>query len=110
MAGRIRRTSSKNKQVEIWPDNDAPGCKWLDMVLQSLKGKVKALKICRVESPYNDVADVVDAKGEFAKDAIEAIAKAADWIDRGIISDLLSAAEAYALYVKRAQLGEGFRR
>ena len=96
----------KGKMVEIWPDNDAPGCKWLDMVLQSLKGKVKALKICRVESPYNDVADVVEAKGEFAKDTIDAIAKSADWIDRGIISDLLSAAEAYALYVKRAQLGE----
>jgi KaiC/GvpD/RAD55 family RecA-like ATPase len=97
----------KGKNVEIWPDNDKPGEKWLDVILASLRGKVKALRVCRVPDPYNDVADMVDAQGvEYAAERIAMICDSCDWISRGITIDVLSSAEAYQLYVKRAKLGE----
>jgi archaellum biogenesis ATPase FlaH len=97
----------KGKNVEIWPDNDKPGEKWLDVILTSLRGKVKALRVCRVPDPYNDIADMVDAQGaEFAAERMAIITEASDWIARGITIDVLSSSEAYALYVKRSKLGD----
>jgi len=94
--------SLAGKHVEIWPDNDEPGEKWLDRVAESLAGKVAALKIMRVPKPYNDVADMVEAKGkEFALDIVFAMHESEQWIDRGIRIDLLSSREAYDLYRKR---------
>jgi len=97
----------KGKRVEIWPDNDAPGQKWLDAVLSSLRGKVEALRVCRVPDPYNDVADMVEAQGaEMAGERLAVIAEGAGWIQRGIQIALLSADEAYDAYVRRAKLGD----
>jgi hypothetical protein len=94
--------SLAGKHVEIWPDNDEPGEKWMDRVAESLAGKVAALKIMRVPKPYNDVADMVEAKGkEFALDIVFAMHESEQWIDRGIRIDLLSSREAYDLYRKR---------
>jgi hypothetical protein len=91
--------SFAGKQVEIWPDNDGPGEKWLEAVLASLEGKVESLRVLRVPAPYDDIADLIDAKGvEDALDVIIEIQGKTDWISKGVKLDLLSSAEAYALY------------
>jgi 5S rRNA maturation endonuclease (ribonuclease M5) len=99
--------SLKDKHVEIFPDRDEPGEKWLGAVMESLKGKCAALKVCRVPEPYNDAADVVEAKGdEMAGEIIADICIKSDWIERGIVIDLLSSREAYERYkrgVREAQ-------
>jgi hypothetical protein len=90
------------KHVEVWPDNDAPGEKWLAAVLKSLEGKVAALRIMRVPDPYNDVADMVIAQGnEYAKDAVFQIGEATPWIDKGVDLPLLSSREAFDIYRRR---------
>ena len=90
------------KRVEIWPDRDEPGEKWLAAVLKSLEGKVGALRIMRVPEPYNDVADMVIAKGpEYAASTICKIADGTPWIEKGIDLPLLSSREAYEVYKKR---------
>jgi KaiC/GvpD/RAD55 family RecA-like ATPase len=92
----------RDKRVEIWPDNDEPGEKWLDVVMESLAGKVKAVKVMRVPKEYNDVADLLDAKGlEIAADIVADMAMSNDWIDKGVVIDLLSSEEAYTAYRRR---------
>ena len=92
----------KEKNVEIWPDNDEPGQEWLDTVIESLAGKVAKLRVIHVPERYNDVADMIDAKGEEAFwDWFMPASEQADWIDRGVKIDLLSADEAIRAYEKR---------
>jgi hypothetical protein len=94
--------SLKGKHVEIWPDRDEPGEKWCAVVMESLKGKCAALRVCRVPDPYNDIADLLDAKGDEEATAIACdIAEKTDWIERGVIVDLLSSREMFAMYRKR---------
>lgn len=93
-----------NKRVEIWPDNDEPGEKWLSAVLKSLEGKVAALRIMRLKAPYNDIADMVIAQGK--EQCLATVAKMIEdtpWIDKGITLPLLSASEALYLYKKRVK-------
>jgi hypothetical protein len=90
------------KHVEVWPDNDAPGDKWLAAVLKSLEGKVAALRIMRVPDPYNDVADLVIAQGqEYATETIMRLADQTPWIDKGVDLPLLSSREAFDIYRRR---------
>ena len=90
------------KHVEVWPDNDAPGEKWLAAVLKSLEGKVAALRIMRVADPYNDVADLVIAQGqEYANETIMRLADQTPWIDKGVDLPLLSSREAFDIYRRR---------
>ncbi len=95
------------KRVEIWPDNDTPGEKWLEAVLDSLRGKVESLRVCRVPKPYNDIADIVDAQGvESAMETVASVSESVDWVARGVSLDILSAEEAYTLYVRRARMAD----
>jgi len=97
----------ENKHVNIWPDNDAPGGKWLDAVLSSLKGKVASLRILRVPAPYNDVADVLLAQGdEIGSTTILAIKQETRRLARGIDVPILSSSDMYSLYVKRVRTPE----
>jgi replicative DNA helicase len=90
--------------VDIYPDNDEPGAKWLAAVLASLEGKVKSLRILRVPSQYGDVADLIDAQGtEMAEETINALKQTAQIVDRGVNVALLSSAEAYRIYVDRVR-------
>lgn len=91
-----------DKHVDIWPDNDTSGNKWLDAVLKSLEGKVASLRVLRAPAPYTDVADVVLAQGVeiAAKTIAEAMTKV-DRVPRGIVLPILSATECLALYKKR---------
>jgi len=99
--------SLKGKHVEIWPDNDAPGEKWVAAVMDSLRGKCAALKICRMPEPYNDVADLLDAKGpEYATDLVATISTDVSWVEKGVFLDLLSSREVYELYKKRCMVQE----
>jgi hypothetical protein len=99
--------SLKDKHVEIFPDRDEPGEKWLAVVMESLKGKCAALRICRVPEPYNDVADLLDAKGhDGAHEVLFDICDKSDWIERGIVMDLLSSKEAYEKYRRGVREGE----
>lgn len=92
------------KRVEVWPDRDEPGEKWLQAVLKSLEGKVAALRIMRVPEPYNDIADMVIAQGvEYASETVVKMADATPWIDRGVDLPLLSSREAYARYCERVR-------
>ena len=93
------------KRVEIWPDNDEPGEKWLANVLRSLEGRVAALRVMRVPAPYNDIADMVIARGtEQAAEAVAKLAAATPWIERGVSMPLLSAREAYQQYAERVRM------
>jgi KaiC/GvpD/RAD55 family RecA-like ATPase len=95
------------KKVEIYPDSDKPGEKWLDEVMKSLEGKVSALRVIRTPEPYNDIADMVEAKGaEYASEAIQKVIEKTGWVERGIFIDLLSSREAYDLYAKRVRESE----
>ena len=95
----------EGKHVEIWPDNDESGQTWLDAVIASLEGKVAALRIMRVPPEYNDIADLVTAKGvEYATEIVADMAEKTDWIERGVNIELYSAAELEALYRARSEV------
>jgi hypothetical protein len=94
----------KNKHVDIYPDNDEPGAKWLAAVLASLEGKVKSLRVLRIPAPYGDVADLVDAQGvEMAEETLDALKQQGQIVDRGVNVALLSSREAYQHYVDRVR-------
>jgi len=90
------------KHVDIWPDNDESGDKWLATVLSSLEGKVASLRILHVPTIYNDIADVIIAQGEEigAATITDIMAKVAR-ITRGVVMPLLSAEECYDRYKQR---------
>lgn len=93
------------KHVEIWPDNDEAGEKWMDAVVASLEGKVAALRVMRVPPEYNDIADLVTAKGvEYAAEMVVELSAKTDWIERGVKIELLSAAELEAMYKARSKV------
>jgi len=93
-----------DKHVEVWPDRDDAGEKWFKAVVASLEGKVASLKICRLPEPYNDVADVVEAKGiDEAKAFLMALLDRTPRIPRGVDMPILSSAECYELYRKRIE-------
>lgn len=90
------------KNVDIWPDNDDPGSKWLDAVMSSLKGKVASLRVLRVPTPYNDVADVLIAQGdEIGQETINGIKLLTRRMPKGIDVPILSSSEMVELYRKR---------
>lgn len=90
------------KHVDIWPDNDAPGGKWLESVTSSLKGKVASLRVLVVPKPYNDIADVVLTQGEdIARETIMKLQMDTRRITKGVSVPILSASDMYDLYVKR---------
>ncbi|MCF7853620.1 MAG: hypothetical protein K9N51_02390 [Candidatus Pacebacteria bacterium] len=90
------------KHVDVWPDKDGSGEKWLTAVLASLEGKVESLRVMKVSDPYNDVADVVQAQGEeYAHATIAKIMMETCRIPRGVSTPLLSVEECYTLYRKR---------
>jgi len=92
----------KDKHVDIWPDNDEPGDKWLAAVLQSLEGKVASLKIVRVPKVYGDIADMLDAQGdEIGLNSVVDLLSKSPRIDRGVMLPLLSADECYEMYKER---------
>jgi hypothetical protein len=91
-----------DKHVDIWPDNDLAGNKWLAAVLKSLEGKVASLRVLRVPEPYADLADVVLAQGkEIAAKTIIACMGKVDRVPRGVVLPILSAAECLELYRRR---------
>jgi hypothetical protein len=99
--------SLADKHVDIWPDNDPSGNKWLAAVLKSLEGKVASLRVMRVPEPYTDVADVVQAQGcEIALKTISAVMASVDRVPRGIVMPLLSASECLSIYQKRVMAAE----
>jgi hypothetical protein len=92
----------KDKHVDVWPDNDEPGDKWTAAVLKSLEGKVASLRVVRVPSIYNDIADLIDAQGDdLAVKTILSILQKEPRITRGVDLPLLSAEECYEKYRER---------
>ena len=95
----------KNKHVDIWPDNDEPGEKWLGDILASLEGKVESLRILRVPDIYGDVADLITSQGlEIGAKTILDIVKKTPRISKGVMIELLSADECWDMYKKRVAL------
>lgn len=92
----------RDKHVDIWPDNDKAGNKWLESVLKSLEGKVASLRVLRVPDVYGDVADLIAAQGiEISTKSVMTILLAGQRIERGVMIPLLSAEEAYTIYKAR---------
>jgi hypothetical protein len=56
--------SLTNKDVSVCADNDTAGEEWLASILKSLEGKAEIVRIVRLPKEYNDIADIVDAKGK----------------------------------------------
>jgi len=65
-----------DKDVSVCADNDAPGEEWLECILKSLEGKASIVRVVRLPSEYNDIADIVDAKG--AEDAARILTASID--------------------------------
>jgi hypothetical protein len=94
----------EGKHVNIWPDNDNPGNKWLDAVLASLTNKVESLRILRVPKPYNDVADVLLAQGrEIGSETILNLMRDTKRMPKGLDIPVLSADDMYSMYSKRVR-------
>lgn len=93
-----------DKHVDIWPDNDEPGQKWLNDVLKSVEGRVESIRICRVPAEYNDVADFIAAKGALAGDAIDRIMAESTKVRRGVFMNLYSAEDCKRLLLERTKL------
>jgi hypothetical protein len=90
------------KNVDIYPDNDQAGEKWLEKVLKSLEGKVESLRVIRIPKIYNDIADMVMAQGVgIASENLINIFKQTPPIKKGVLIPLLSADEYYREYKKR---------
>lgn len=97
----------KDMHVNIWPDNDTSGNKWLDAVLKSLEGKVESLRVLRVPAPYCDVADVVQAQGSvLAADTVAKVMLDVERVPRGVVMPLLSSEECFELYRKRVMASD----
>lgn len=89
----------KDKHIDIFPDNDEAGEKWVDVVLASLEGKVASLRVCRMPKPYNDVADVINSMGdEMAAEFITAILEHTPRVERGVDIPLYSSYELLDKY------------
>ncbi len=95
------------KHVDIYPDNDLPGQKWLDKVLKSLEGKVESIRIVKVPEVYGDIADMITAQGiQQAAELLKNILSKTQKIPKGVVIPLLSAEECYDSYKNRLQLSE----
>lgn len=89
----------KDKHVTIWPDRDNAGEKWCEAVFKSLGELPKSIRICKLPAPYNDVADVVIAKGlEIATEVIGKIAMETPRIERGHDIPIYSSEEIFNIY------------
>ena len=83
------------------PDRDEAGEKWCVAVMDSLGEIPASIRICRVDAPYNDVADIAVAKGvEFASDAVAELALKHPRIERGHDVPIFSASELAEIYRK----------
>lgn len=66
-----------DKDVTICADNDTAGEEWLATILKTLEGKAETVRVVTLPKEFNDIADVVDAKGEEAASILlDAIDKA----------------------------------
>lgn len=59
--------SLKGKDIVICPDNDEPGKKHADILIQSLTGKVNSIKLITIPEPFKDVSEWNEANKEKRK-------------------------------------------
>lgn len=79
------------KDVVLVPDNDKPGKKWQDAVLESLQGKVRSVRLIHPPKDVNDVADIADA--DERRKAVETAYGASPRIERGVSMPLYTVRE-----------------
>lgn len=65
------------KDVIICGDNDEPGKKHVELVFDSIGGKVKSAKLIKLPPPYKDVSDLIISK-ENAREELQQIVNNAD--------------------------------
>jgi len=93
--------SLEGKHVVVCPDNDKPGQKWRDAVLKSLEGRVASVRALSAPEPYNDIADIPEARrAPLMLEAYNAAAR----VDRGVSLAIYSASEIMEQYQSQVKL------
>jgi 5S rRNA maturation endonuclease (ribonuclease M5) len=62
--------SVKGKEIVLCGDNDEPGRKHMELVLESIAGKVKSVRVVKVPEPFKDVSDYVASLDGAGNDVI----------------------------------------
>lgn len=88
------------KDVVLCGDNDTPGQKHVQMVFDSIAGKVKTARIITLPGPHKDVSDFIAATGAEAKSALLSMFNAAQVFTRGINIPLYTIAEIESHYIE----------
>ena len=101
----------EGKEIVLCPDNDAPGRKHMDQVLESIAGKVQSVRQVEVPAPNKDVSELVALMGaETAKKELNRLYEISAVLHRGIEIPVLSMAEMERIYIesiKRRKAGVG---
>lgn len=97
--------SLAGKDVIIFGDNDDAGRKHVELVFESIAGKVRQVKIVKIPEPYKDITEYVDSLNslEEAKALIERLVTDAYPFIRGVqvrLSTMLEAEPKYRRYAK----------
>lgn len=88
----------KGKEVVICGDNDKAGEEHVNLVRESLAGKVKSVRQVKIPLPHKDVSDFLEANGEGGPDKLAALIEGATEIFGGIDLPIYSMAEMEARY------------
>ena len=96
--------SLEGKEVVICGDNDEPGKKHVDLVFESIAGKVKSARVIKLPDSVKDVSDFFEQKGEKAAEEFGKLFDAAQVFHKGLRVPVYSMAEiepAFENFVER---------
>lgn len=101
--------SLTNKSVLIFGDNDKAGRDHVELVFNSIAGKVKQAKLVEIPAPFKDVTEFIRsfATKEQAREAIEAIASSSPSFVGGIKLPLYTMAELEPTYTEHVKSLDG---
>lgn len=98
--------SLAEKHIVLCGDNDKPGQEHIELVQESVSGKVKTTRQVKVPKTFKDVSDYIASFGESDDDARAALTElymAAQVFTRGVHIPIFSIAELEPAYLAHAQ-------
>ena len=85
--------SLEGKDVVICGDNDAPGKEHVDMVFESIAGKVKSARIIELPEKFKDASEFIEGRGDKAKEELLALREKSAVFHKGLRVPVYSMAE-----------------
>lgn len=95
--------SLQGKDVVLCGDNDEPGQKHVDLVFDSIAGKVKTARKIALPKSVKDVADFIAANPETAKEELDKLAASATIFTKGVNLPLYTMRELQSRYTTFAK-------